>query len=92
MMKIYQIVNIGILVTFKISQKNVKVKRCLYFNLIFFSLSKNFDDICMLLKKINTNFNTIVLTELRMKKNSVSSIIIELENCPIEHTPTEIAA
>ena len=38
------------------------------------------------------NFDIIAMTESRMKKNSVSSLNIELENYSIEHTPTEIAA
>ena len=38
------------------------------------------------------NFDIIALTESRIKKNSVSPINIKLENCSIEHTPTEIAA
>ena len=38
------------------------------------------------------NFVITVLTESRIKKNSVSQISIELENYSIEHTPTETAA
>ena len=55
MLKIYEIVNIGILDTFKISQKSLKVNQCLYLNIC--SLSKNFDDFCILLKEININFD-----------------------------------
>ena len=38
------------------------------------------------------NFNIITFTESRIKKNSVSTINIELENYSIEHISTEIAA
>ena len=55
------------------------------------SLSKNYD-FCVLLKKINMNFDITPLSELRIKKNSVSPIYIELENYLIEHTLTEIAS
>ena len=89
MIKIYQIVNTGILDTFKISQKS-KSLSLLHLNIC--SLSKNFDNFCILLKEINMNFDIIALIESRIKKNSVSPIDIELENYSIEHTPTEIAA
>ena len=56
------------------------------------TLSKNFDNFCLLLKENNMNFDIIALTESRIQKNSVSLINIELENYSIEHTPTEIAA
>ena len=74
MLKIYEIVNIGILDTFKISQKSLKVNQCLYLNTC--SLSKNFDDFCILLKEININFDLIARTESRIKKNSVFLINI----------------
>ena len=89
MIKIYQIVNTGILDTFKISQKS-KSLSLLHLNIC--SLSKNFDNFCILLKEINMNFDIIALIESRIKKNSVSPIDIELENYSIEITPTEIAA
>ena len=54
------------------------------------SLSKNFDDFCILLKEIDMNFDVIALK--RIKKNSVRPVNIELENYSIEHPPTEIAA
>ena len=38
------------------------------------------------------NFDITPLSELRIKKNSVSPIYIELENYLIEHTLTEIAS
>ena len=56
------------------------------------SLSKNFDNFCILLKEINMNFDIIALTESRIKKNLVTPINIELENYSNEHTPIEIAA
>ena len=86
MMKIYQIVNIAIWDTFKISQKSLKVNHWPYFILI--QNLKNFDDFCILLKEINMNFET----ESRIKKNSVSPINIQLEDFSIEFTLTEIAA
>ena len=91
MIKIYQIVKTGILDTFKISQRSLKVNQSLL-HLNICSLSKNFDNFCILLKEINMNFDIIALTESRIKKNSVSPINIELENFSTEHTPTEIAA
>ena len=90
-MKIYQIVNTGILDTFKISQKSLKVNQSLL-HLNICSLSKKSDNCCILLKEINMNFDIIALIESRIKKNSASSINIELENYSTEHTPTEIVA
>ena len=69
-----------------------KTKSLSLLHLNIWSLSKNFDDFCILLQEINMNFDIIALTESRIKKNSVSPINIKLENCSIEHTPTEIAA
>ena len=93
LIKIYQIVNTGILDTFKISQKKLKGGKSLSLLLLnICSLSKNFDNFCILLQEINMNFDITALTELRIKKDSVSPINTELENYSIEHTPTEIAA
>ena len=61
----------------------------LYLNI--FSLSEHCDNFCILLKEININFDIIALTESRIKKNSVPTTNIELENCSIEHTPAEVA-
>ena len=55
-------------------------------HLNIYSLSKNFDDFCILLKEINMNFDIIDLTESKIKKKT-----IKLENYSIEHTLTQIA-
>ena len=52
-------------------------------HLNIWSLSKIFDDVCILLKEINMNFDIIALTESRIKKNSISPVNIELENYSI---------
>ena len=88
MKKNYQIVNTGIL---DFSEK-FKSKSLSLLHLNICSLSKNFDNFCILLKEINMNFDIIALTESRIKKNSVSPINIELENYSIGHTLTKTAA
>ena len=64
------------------SQKRLKVNESLI-NFNICSLSKNFDDFCILLKDFNINFDMITmitLTESRISKKPVSPIYIKLEN------------
>ena len=67
-MKIYQTVNIGILDAFKISQKSLKVNHWSLHHLNICSLSKNFNDFCILLQEINMTFDITVLTESKTKR------------------------
>ena len=65
MMKIYQIVNTGILDTFQISQKSLQVNHCLYFILIFGHYQiVLITFLYYILKEINMNFDIIALTKL----------------------------
>ena len=68
MVKIYQIVNTGILVTFKPFSEKLKSKSLPLLHLNICSLLKNFDEFCILLTEININFDIIALTESRIKK------------------------
>ena len=86
-MKIYQTVNIGILNTFEILKKSLKVNHCFYFIFIFAHCQRILMT-CIVLKEINMNFKIIALTESRINKNPVSPINTELE----KYSPTERAA
>lgn len=64
------------------SQKRLKVNESLI-NFNICSLSKNFDDFCILLKDFNINsdmITMITLTESGISKKPVSPIYIKLEN------------
>ena len=56
------------------------------------SLTKNFDDFNILLGDLNVSFDILAITETRIKKDSSSSINLQLNNYSIEHTPTESSA
>lgn len=88
-MKIYQIVDIGILDTFKNFQERFKSKSLSLLHFNFCLLSKNVDDFSISRREINMNFN-IALNVSRIKNNSVSQMNIELENYSIELKTTEI--
>ena len=53
------------------------------------SLTKNVDDFNILLSDLNVSFDILAITETRIKKDSSSSIDLQLNNYLIEHTPTE---
>ena len=48
------------------------------------SLTKNFHD--------NVNFDTLAITESRIKKDSSSPVNLHLDNYSVEQTPTETSA
>ena len=58
------------------------------------SLTKTFDDFNLLLSELNVSFDTLAITESRIKKDSSSPINLQLtiNICSIEHTPTESSA
>ena len=53
------------------------------------SLNKNFGNLNILLSDLNVSFDILAITETRIKKDSSSSIDLQLNNYLIEHTPTE---
>ena len=53
------------------------------------SLTKHFDDFNILLSDLNVSFDILAITETRIKKDSSSTINLQLNNYLTEHTPTE---
>ena len=72
--------------------KDFKRKPLSFFHVNVCSLTKNFDDFNILLSDLNVGFNILAITETRIKKDSSSPINLQLSNCSIEHTPTELSA
>ena len=92
MNQIYQTVNIEIQTISKILPKILKERPYLFFHINVCSLTKNLDDFNILLSDLNINFGILPITETRIKKDSSSSINLQLNNYSIEHTPTESSA
>ena len=74
---------------FKNLNKDFKKKALSFFHINVCSLTKNFDDYNILLSDLNVSFDILAITETRIKKDSSSSIDLQLNNYLIEHTPTE---
>ena len=72
--------------------KDFKRKAWSFFHVNVCSLTKNFDDFNILLSDLNVGFDILAITETRIKKDSSSPINLQLSNCSIEHTPTELSA
>ena len=92
MNQIYQTVNIEIQTISKILPNILKERSYLFFHINVCSLTKNLDDFNILLSDLNINFGILPITETRIKKDSSSSINLQLNNYSIEHTPTESSA
>ena len=56
------------------------------------SLTKNFDELNILLNDLNINFAILAITESRIKKDSLSPQNLHLNDYSIEQTPTETSA
>ena len=74
---------------FKNLNKDFKKKALSFFHINVCSLTKNFDDYNILLSDLNVSFDILAITETRIKKDSSSSIDLQLNNYLTEHTPTE---
>ena len=74
---------------FKNLTKDFKRKALSFFHMNVCSLTKYFDDFNILLSDLNVSFDILAITETRIKKDSSSSIDLQLNNYLIEHTPTE---
>ena len=72
--------------------KDIKRKALSFFHMNVCSLTKYFDDFNILLSDLNVSFDILAITETRIKRNSSSPINLQLNNWPIEHTPTESSA
>ena len=77
---------------FKSLTKDFKRKALSFFHMNVCSLTKNFNDFNMLLSDLSVSFDILAITETRIKKDSSSPINLQLSNCSIEHTPTELSA
>ena len=53
------------------------------------SLTKNCDDFNILLSDLNVGFDILAITEIWIKKDSSSTINLQLTNYSTEHIPTE---
>ena len=56
------------------------------------SLTKNCDDFNILLSDLNVGFDILAITEIWIKKDSSSTIDLQLSNYSTEHIPTESSA
>ena len=74
---------------FKNLNKDFKRKALSFFHINVCSLTKNFDDYNILLSDLNVSFDILAITETRIKKDSSTSIDLQLNNYLTEHTPTE---
>ena len=72
--------------------RDFKRKALSFFHINVCSLTKNFDDFNILLSDLSVSFDILAITETRIKKDSSSAIILQLNNYSIEHTPTESSA
>ena len=73
--------------------KILNKEKCLsLFHINACSLSKNFDELQHLLKITNKNFDVIVITETRIKKDSSITSNLSLNNYFLEFSPTESSA
>ena len=52
-------------------------------------LTKSFDHFNILLSDLKVSFDILAITETRIKKDSSSTINLQLNNYLTEHTPTE---
>ena len=77
---------------FKSLTKDFKRKALSFFHMNVCSLTKNFNDFNMLLSDLSVSFDILAITETRIKKDSSSTINLQLSNYSIEHTPTESSA
>ena len=77
---------------FKNLTKDFKRKALSFFHMNVCSLTKYFDDFNILLSDLNVSFDILAITETRIKKDSSSTINLQLNNYSIEHTPTESSA
>ena len=77
---------------FKNLTKDFKRKALSFFHMNVCSLTKHFDDFNILLSDLNVSFDILAITETRIKKDSSSTINLQLNNYSIEHTPTESSA
>ena len=74
---------------FKNLTKDFKRKALSFFHMNVCSLTKYFDDFNILLSDLNVSFDILAITETRIKKDSSSTINLQLNNYSTEHTPTE---
>ena len=77
---------------FKNLTKDFKRKALSFFHMNVCSLTKHSDDFNILLSDLNVSFDILAITETRIKKDSSSSINLQLNNLSMEHTPTELSA
>ena len=74
---------------FKNLTKDFKRKALSFFYMSVCSLNKNFGNLNILLSDLNVSFDILAITETRIKKDSSSTINLQLNNYSTEHTPTE---
>ena len=72
--------------------KNFKRKTLSIFCINVCSLTKNFNDFNITLNYLIVNFDIFTVTESPIKKDSSSSINLQLDNFSIEHAPTDLLA
>ena len=72
--------------------KNFKRKTLSIFRINVCSLTKNFNDFDITLNYLIVNFDIFAVTESPIKKDSSSSITLQLDNFSIEHAPTDLLA
>ena len=72
--------------------KNFKRKTLSIFRINVCSLTKNFNDFNITLNYLIVNFDIFTVTESPIKKDSSSSINLQLDNFSIEHAPTDLPA
>ena len=76
---------------FKKLSDPLKTKSLSPFRLNIDSLQNNFNKFHILLNNLNINLDVIAITESGIKENLPYPINIQLPNCSIKHSPTEVS-
>ena len=77
---------------FKDLNKDFKGKVPFFFHMNVCSLTKNFDDLNILLSELNVSFDILAITKSQIKEELSNPINCELNNYLIEYSPTESSA